>query len=194
MKKIGHWWKYATGEIYLLFQNAYQCTPEDLGAVLKLFTQLHGKPDLLILDYLDLLAPSKLMMRANKYERLGHASHYIRGLGNEYGCAILTAAQATRPRSAGGIENLTPAQMGDSYEKVRAADILLGLVQSDDEREVHQARLQFLKVREGDRGIDVPLFMYLDFMLLADLDHPNTRRIIREHELDVVREDDDAGG
>ena len=182
LKGLETWWRFAGGEVFVLYQPAYGYTPEDLGRTLKLFAQLYGSPDVLVLDYLDLLAPSPQKRRASRYEALGYASHSIRDLGVAHECAVLTAAQARRPRGE-FIENMTMAQMGDSYEKVRAADILLGLVQTDAEREMHQARLQFLKVREGARGGDVPVLLYRDYMLMIDESHPTAFRVMRDHGL-----------
>lgn len=183
-RRLGHWWQFAQGSIHLLYRPAFQTSPEEISQIVQLYSNLHESPDIIILDYMDLLAPSPAVARANRYEKQGHASHYLRALGNDVGAVVMTAAQARRPAGATFINNLTMASISDSYEKVRAADVLIGLVQSPAEVETHQCRLQMLKLRESPAGQDIPMFFYRDLMLLADLDCPNTRRL--QVELDLA--------
>lgn len=179
--RVGHWWKMAKGEIAVLFRPAYTLTPEELHDSLRLFSRQYGELDLIVVDYLDLLSSSPAMRGKSSYDQLGYTSHYLRGFCSDFGATVLSATQATRPKSKKDIEHLSLARMGDSYKKVRAADIILGLIQTKEEEEQFQGRICLLKVRESaGRGTELPVYVNMDLMMIADLDHPNTRRIMEE--------------
>lgn len=175
--RVKHWLQYAKGSAHILYQGAYTLGSSDLGAIIEQFAVLNNGLDLLILDYLDLLKPPNGFK--SEYESLGQLSHTVRNLCSTYDCTVISATQASR--GAHRRRHLRLDTMGDSYRKAQAADVVLGLVQSDEEYEANQARIGLLKVRENPgRGIELPVYFNLDFMLIADLDHPNTQRIIGE--------------
>ncbi len=174
-----HWVQYAKGNIHVLEQRAYELDPEILRVLVDRYAQRFGRLDMLVLDYIDLLAPSKDLRGKSTADQLAQMSHRIRAIGLDYNAVILTASQAVR--RANGAERLTMADMGDSYGKVRAAGILMGLVQTEQEEQVHQARLCLLKLRDSaGRGMEVPLYLNHDIMRISDLDHPDTLRVMRQ--------------
>lgn len=176
--RVKHWLKLAKGSAHILYQGAYTVNPDALEAMVDQFVDLHGGVDLLILDYLDLMkAPNGFR---SEYEALGQVSHTVRNLCDEFDCTVISATQAGRVSHRR--KHLRLDAMGDSYNKARAADVVLGLVQSDEEYEANQGRIGLLKVRENPgRGIEIPVYINLDLMLIADLDHPNTQRVIKEY-------------
>lgn len=179
-----HWLRWAKGDVHVLYQDAYTITPQDLHTICSKFVDLHGGLDMLVLDYLDLMKPPEGTSRLNEYQQLGRASHQTRNLAPEFGCAVVSATQATR--EGGASSRLRLHHMGDSYNKVRAADIILGLSQSDEEREAYQGRISGLKIREGPgRGQEIPVFIDMDAMLVSDLDHPNTLKYIQDRGISV---------
>lgn len=177
IKRVKHWIKFAKGEAHILYQGAYTVSPTELVALVNQYIDLNGPIDLLILDYLDLMKPPA--GHRSDYEALGQLSHMVRNLCSEYDCTVISATQASR--GSHRRRHLRLDTIGDSYRKAQAADIVLGLVQSDEEFEANQGRIGLLKVRENPgRGIEIPVYMNLDLMLIADLDHPNTQRIIAD--------------
>lgn len=187
-----NWWRFAEGDIHLLYKDAWSLTPEQFRGLVQVEEKIHWSPDVVILDYLDLLKASDTVSRQRTYEQLGYASHFIRRLCEEHECAVLTATQARRPRgSREYIEHLSLSQMGDSYKKVRAADVVLGLVQTPEEQEIKQARIQGLKVRDNPQGWEIEAFFEKDRMLLADIHHPTSRRIAREIGVEIPEPEDE---
>lgn len=183
MDKMTHWLKYAKGSVHVLFRPAYETTAEDLEAIVDQFIHLHGKLDVLVLDYLDLLKPPQGFR--SEYEGLGRLSHLCRNIGVQRGASVLSATQAGR--QAHQARHLRIDMISDSYRKVQAADIILGLVQTPEEYDAGQARLALLKVRENPgRGMEIPLFVNLDLMLIADLDSPNSQRLIAKYKQSPV--------
>lgn len=178
VKDAEHWLRFAKGSVHVLYQPAYSLTPEDARVLVDRFVQLHGGVDVIIWDYIDLFASSKKVQQRSLADQTAHTSHTLRSFGTIFNAATATATQSVR--SASGAERLKMSDVATSYGMVRAADVLVGLVSTDDEAAAMQARLQVLKVREhGGRGLEIPLYFNQDLMLAADLDHPNTIRLMR---------------
>jgi KaiC/GvpD/RAD55 family RecA-like ATPase len=176
-RKLRHWFRLAQGEVFLIEFPAYGLTVEDLGRAIERVNRVQGAVDVLVLDYLDLLGMPKGKGMRNAYEDLGRMTHEVRAFCGKFDITVLTASQAVRrPERAG---RLTVRDMGDSYNKVRGADGLLSLVQTDEEEEMHQGRLGVLKVRDsGGRGKEIGLYVNRDLAMIAELDHPNTRQLM----------------
>lgn len=171
--------RYAQGSIHVIYQPAHSLSPSELRGLVGRFADMNDGVDMVIIDYMDLMSADPEDRRMSTYEQLGRNTHKCRAIGGEFEAVTLSASQAVR--RAAGAQRLRTSDMGDSYEKVRGADIVLGLVQTDEEAEYFQGRLQGLKFRDAPgRGIEIPLFIYRDYMLMASLDHPNSQRIIRE--------------
>lgn len=172
-KRLRHWFRLARGEILMLEYPAYGITPGDLQRAIARLVRLCGPVDLLVLDYLDLLAVAKAAKGKSAYEDLGRLTHEVRALCGKFELTVLSASQAVRRPEKKG--RLSVRDMGDSYNKVRGADGLLSLVQTDEEEEAHQGRLGILKVRDsGGRGREIPLYVNRELAVIAELSHPNT--------------------
>ena len=177
-RKVKHWLRYAKGQVAVLFEEAYTLTPQALRILCHRYVDKYGELDTLILDYLDLMKPPAGTERLSEYQQLGRVTHLIRNMTEEFGCSIISATQSVRGASK-NVPRLS--EMGDSYGKVRAADNIFAIVQTDEEAEIYQGRLYCLKIRESvGRGRAIPLYMNMDLMIIAQLDHPNTERIMRE--------------
>lgn len=177
IERANHWLKLAKGVLKVHYEPAYTIASPQLRVLVDKFAQAHGGIDVLILDMMDLMTPGKGATRST-YDDLGRISHETRSLCPDYKMAAISAAQATRAK---GRTRLHLEDMADSYGKVRAAGIVAGLCQTDEEIESMQARLGILKARDNPgRGQELPVFVDMDLMYIADLDHANTQRIIRQ--------------
>lgn len=175
---VKHWLRFSRGQIHVLYHKPYEMTTAQLRNLVDQYAQKYGGVDMIILDYLDLMRPASDQSRLSIYDQLGRMTHEARALTIEFDCDLLSATQAIR--RANGARRLTQSDMGDSYNKVRGAGVLLGLVQTEEEFLVHQGRLCILKVRDNPgRGAEIPLYINLDLMLIADLDHPNSRVVMK---------------
>ena len=177
-QRLGHWFRLAGGEVWLVEFPAYGLDHEELRRVIERVCRSVGQVDLLILDYLDLLTVAKGQRgKGGAYEDLGRLTHEARDLCRAFDMTVLTASQAVRrPKDAG---RLTLRDMGDSYKKVQGTDGLLSLVQTDDEEEAFQGRLGVLKVRDsGGRGTEIGVYINRELSVIAELEHPNTRELM----------------
>lgn len=177
--RLGHWFRLSHGEVWLVEFPAYGLDNEELRRVIERVNRSVGQVDVLILDYLDLLTVAKGQRgKGGAYEDLGRLTHEARDLCRAFDLTVLTASQAVRrPADAG---RLTTRDMGDSYKKVQGSDGLLALNQTDDEEEAHQGRLGVLKVRDsGGRGTEIGVYINRELAVIAELEHPNTRELMR---------------
>jgi KaiC/GvpD/RAD55 family RecA-like ATPase len=179
IRRSKHWLQYAKGNIHVLEQRAYELDAETLRIIVDRYVQMHGQLDMLILDYIDLLAPSKDLRGKSTSDQIAQMSHRLRGIGLDFNLVALTASQSVR--KASGAERLTMSDMSDSYGKVRAAGLLIGYVQTDQEAKMNQGRLCLLKLRDAPgRGNEVPVYVNHDLMRISDLDHADTVRVMRQ--------------
>ncbi len=177
-KKVRHWLRFAKGELLLLEYPAYSLDTDQLKRVIDRIGRTYDDVGLIIIDYADLLILPKRMQSRSRYEDLGRISHLVRALSSEFAAPVLSASQAVR--KPGNAMRLTLKDMGDSYDKVRAADGILSLVQTEEEEKNHQGRIGVLKVRDsGGRGNEIPVYMNRELALIADLDHPNTLHLMK---------------
>lgn len=176
-QRVRHWFRLARGQVSLLEFPAFDLDPDTLRRAIERVQRSLGKVDLLVLDYLDLMSPSKRRSSGDNYVDLGRLTHEVRGVCGAFDMGVLSASQAVRKPARAG--RLTMADMGDSYGKVRGVDGLLSLVQTPEEEEVHQGRLGVLKVRDsGGRGTEIGLYMNRDLSLIQELANPNTAKLM----------------
>ena len=112
-----------------------------------------NKPDLIILDYADLL-----LSHSNKsdstYGEQGGVYIELRGLGGELGIPIWTASQTNRT----GIdaEVIEADKIADSYAKVMNADFIMSLSRKAKDKINNTARVHIMKNRFGSDGLTFP--------------------------------------
>lgn len=181
--RVNRWLRFAKGSVHVLYQQPYGVGADELRVLVDQYVSLVGGVDLIILDYLDLMRIPKYAK--SDYEGLGQLSHLVRNIGVERSASTLSATQATR--GAHRVRHLRLDMMGDSYRKVQAGDIIIGFLQADEEFEMNQGRLALLKIRENPgRGAEIPVYVNLDVMTIADLDHPNTLRLAQKFHHSIV--------
>lgn len=183
LSRLQHHFRFAKGSTHLLYRPAYSMTPEELEDTVGLFVDTYGGVEAIILDYLDLMAPPASSKARSKMLRgdeiLGQTSHLVRSFCSRYDTAVFSAGQSNS--SGHGVKHLKLKNMGGAYSKNQAADIVMGLNQTEEEQQMSQARLQLLKVRDfPGRGREIPLYCDMDLQIVADLDSPNTRRLMEK--------------
>lgn len=178
LSRVHHWMRFAKGNIHVYEARAYEMTVEQLAVLVDRFVQTYGPLDELIVDYIDLFAPSKDIRAKSTADQLAHTSHRLRAIGLDHNLAVVSASQSVR--KANGAKSLKMSDMSDSYGKVRAVGVLLGFVQTEDEARLNQGRFCPLKLRDsGGKGREVPVYINFDLMRVSALDHPDTVRVMR---------------
>ena len=107
-------------------------------------------PDLIIIDYLNICASSRMKHGSgvNSYTYIKSIAEEIRGLAVEYNVPILTATQTTR----GGYQN-TDVELTDTSESFglpATADLMFALIGSEELENLNQIMVKQLKNRYND--------------------------------------------
>ena len=102
-------------------------------------------PDLIIVDYLELLRPNRMI--ESEYQAQQRIAEELRGLAVEHKCLMWTASQTNR--QARRVNIITDAELGDSYGKIRPADWVISLNQTQEEYDEGQMRVFVIKARDS---------------------------------------------
>lgn len=113
-------------------------------------TKRNFKPQLVVIDYLNICASQRIKAaaNANSYTIVKAIAEEIRALAVEYDVPILTATQVNR----GGINN-SDIEMTDTSESmglVHALDLYLAIIRTEELDELNQLMIKQLKNRYGD--------------------------------------------
>jgi len=109
-------------------------------------------PDVLVVDYLELMRTDKDMAEYQGQERLAQE---LRGIASEYNILVWTATQTNREGKKVNI--ITDAELADSYGKIRVCDLVFSINQTEQEFDSGKARLYLMKSRNGRARFIVPL-------------------------------------
>lgn len=112
------------------------------------------KPDIILVDYADILKPGRYYKDAHRLEQKGIYEE-LRGWAGESRTPIWTASQAgkqTVEKDWIGIEDLS-----ESFGKAMVADVIMGLTRKIDQRLDNEGKLFLAKSRVGKDGIIFPL-------------------------------------
>jgi hypothetical protein len=108
------------------------------------------KPDLVIVDYADLLRGAGKEIR----HELGNIYEDLRGLAGEYEIPVWTASQANR--SALEDDIIGAEKIAESYSKIMTADFVLSLSRKIEDKIAGTGRWHVIKNRFGPDGITFP--------------------------------------
>jgi archaellum biogenesis ATPase FlaH len=122
-----------------------------LKAHLEKTIMLGTKPDLVIVDYGDLL---KINSKKDKHEALEELYEDLRGMAGEYDIPVWTASQAGR--SALEEDIIEADKIASSYGKVMVADFLMSLSRKVEDKLSGTGRGHVIKNRFGPDGITLP--------------------------------------
>ncbi len=119
------------------------------NTVRNLLVQLQNydefSPDLVIIDYLELLRPVRDIDK--EYQAQQRIAEEIRGVAMEFNILVWTATQTNRQGRM--VTVITDAELGDSYGKIRTCDFAMSLNQSEEEFDNGVMRAYVMKSRNG---------------------------------------------
>lgn len=161
------------GRLLIHHYPSYSMTVPALRANIKLLRDRDGFfPDLIIVDYGDLLACDR------KYSELRHELSSIfaglRSLAVEFNCAQWTVTQSNREGAKSGREDdeslIDKEHVREDYSKVGTTDILLSVNQTRTEKRRGVCRLFLAKARDEEDGQVVKALFDKRRSQLRDLD------------------------
>jgi replicative DNA helicase len=116
-------------------------------------TAAGNKPDLVIIDYADLLL-STTNKSDSTYGEQGGVYIELRGMGGMLGIPVWTASQTNR--SAIDSEVIEADKVADSYAKVMNADFIMSISRKSKDKLNNTARFHIMKNRFGQDGLTFP--------------------------------------
>ena len=136
------------GGLYIREYPAGQATVNTIHAHLEKCVQQNIEPDLIIIDYADLLTSKA---SKEKRDKLDDIYTNLRGLATELKLPIWTASQVNR---SGAREDIIQGdRMAESYTKMMITDFAMSLARSAEDKENGTGRWHIMKNRYGADGI-----------------------------------------
>jgi len=113
------------------------------------------QPDMIIVDYADLLRPiSGLREKRHELETI---YEQLRGLAQEFECPIWTASQTNR--SGLNAEVITMEAISEAFNKCFVSDFIFSVSRTAEDKVANTGRMFIAKNRNGPDGLIYPVFM-----------------------------------
>lgn len=145
-ERLSHVQKKFNGELIIKEFPVGQLTVNQIRALLVQLKLHHDfVPDILIVDYLELLRPNRSIDA--EYQAQERIAQELRGLAMENNFLVWTATQTNRMGKK--VATITDAELGDSYGKIRPADWAISLNQTEEEYEKGRMRVYVVKARDS---------------------------------------------
>jgi len=123
-------------------------------------------PDVVIVDYAD------IMLSIKRYKEFRHEAESIfwdlKRLAERLDVVVWTATQAKALSATK--RSLGAEDFSESYGKIKVVDALFAINQTEDEEDVNFMRIGLPAYRDGQCGLEVPVFVDLDKMLFRGID------------------------
>ena len=140
------------GRLLIKYFPTKAATVQTLGAHLKQIELSGTKPDIVLVDYADILMPT-----GNFRERrhaIGNIYEDLRGLAGELELPIWTASQANR--SALEEDVIGADKVAEDYSKVMTADFVRSMSRKVEDKIANTGRFHVIKNRFGVDGMTYP--------------------------------------
>jgi len=145
--------KKVSGKLVIKYYPTKSASVNTLKAHLDQMILLGTKPDLVIIDYADLLR-STARSREKLHEDLEIIYEELRGLAGEYELPVFSASQSNR--SSADSEVVTGDQIASSFSKIMIADFIISLSRKVTDKIAGTGRFFIIKNRFGPDGITLP--------------------------------------
>jgi len=139
-----------TGKLVVKYYPTKSATVNTIKAHLDRCQMQGYKPDVIVVDYADLLRGTGKEIR----HELGNIYEDLRGLAGEYEIPVWTASQANR--SALEDDVIGAEKIAESYSKIMTADFVLSLSRKIEDKIAGTGRWHVIKNRFGPDGITFP--------------------------------------
>jgi replicative DNA helicase len=159
--------------------------PSMLDAHLDMLQSSYGwKPDLVIVDYLDEMAPE----HANKERRfeLSSIASDLRAIGVSRSVPVWSATQANR--SALDKPIVTIKDVAEDMGKVRIADCVITLCGTDEERAEGRMRLFLAKMRDAESLVTIDARFDFGYGLIEAIGRSDPVKVVKAESRDKLGE------
>ena len=168
-----------SGKLLIKYFPPKGISAKKLESHIEKMTAAGNKPDLIIIDYADLLL-SHTNKSDSTYGEQGGVYIELRGISGELGIPIWTASQTNR--SAIDSEVIEADKIADSYAKVMNADFIMSISRKAKDKLNNTARFHIMKNRFGPDGITFPSKMDTNTGFIEVYDGNSSDGIITQKE------------
>ena len=136
------------GKIITKFWAAGTATIIDFDNYIQKLQQRRGiKIDMIIVDYITLIAPIK-GSSASLFTNGKHLAEGLRAIGAKYKCPVITGVQVAK--DAWNASDITLASVPESKAIAETADCFFVIIRTEEMRRMNMYRFKLLKQRDGD--------------------------------------------
>jgi hypothetical protein len=148
MKEGGDLFSNKVGKIYTKFWAAGTANISDFDNYIQKVQQKKGiKFDLIIVDYITLIAPVK-GAGDNLYTKGKHLAEGLRALGSKYKCPVITGVQVAK--DAWSASDITLESVPESKAIPETSDTFFAIIRTEEMKRLNLYRFKLLKQRDGD--------------------------------------------
>jgi archaellum biogenesis ATPase FlaH len=157
--------KYHIDDIKLAMENlpgilnifrfpAKRTTVTTLASAIDNVIVTSGRPNLIIVDYGDILKSSAMYKNMEKRQMLAEVYEELRDLSDEYEAPVWTASQTNR----GALEEdiIEGGKIAEAYEKIWIADFILSIQRKTADKISDTGKVHIIKNRFGPDGMTFP--------------------------------------
>ncbi len=148
-----------------------ECSVNHIYSLMASLKHSEGwKPEVVILDYMDLMNSRNPHYNKDDYTRQKHVANEIRGLAKNEGVLVFTATQTNRS-GASGEEVVDMTKAAESFGKQFALDYVVSLNQTRAQRSmpIPQLGMYIAKNRNGPRNQMITCEINYDIMSVKEL-------------------------
>jgi replicative DNA helicase len=149
-----------------------ECSVAHIYALLDNLRRVESfSPDVIIIDYMDLMVSRNSEYNKDDYTRQKHIANEIRGLAKNENVLVFTATQTNRSGAAGGEEMADMNKVAESYGKQFSLDYIVSLNQTRDQRRMEPPRITMYiaKNRNGPRAEQIECEINYNTMFVKEL-------------------------
>lgn len=161
-------------------------TPPQLEGFIKKLINKNFKPDIIVLDYLNLMAST---YGNNSYERIKSISEQVRAMSYTFECPVISATQVNRTgynanNNAGGpgLESI-----GESYGLGATADAIVSIWRTEEDEEDDALHIGIIKNRFGSNTGSTRMSIDYNTLTLTENNDLNINEDVNAAENDAVQ-------
>jgi replicative DNA helicase len=137
------------GKIITKFWAAGTATVQDFdNYIQKLKEKKDIKIDMIIVDYITLVATVKGAMADNLYTKGKNLAEGLRAVGAKYKCPVITGVQVAK--DAWNASDITLESVPESKAIAETADTFFAIIRTEEMKRQNMFRFKLLKQRDGD--------------------------------------------
>ena len=161
------------GEIRLKRFSSDSTTIPIIKQYIKKLISQGFRPDVVILDYIDVVQPSKQF--SNSWEGEGNVMRQFETMLKEFDMAGWTAVQGNRDSL--NAETVDSSMFGGSIKKAQIGHFILSIAKTQDQKESGTATMAILKSRFGKDGVVFEDIIFDNSRIQIDMDNESQRGV-----------------